>query len=139
MREMPRGSLKLWVSVVIVSGLVASLLLLTVGAGAVWPDRAVPRGFSQYADEARSSLRRHIEGIRFVHFRLETVRCRDDGGVAYVFEQIEAPYLQTRYAVAMTATMPPSGFGSGGVGLTEAEDPELRYFLAGHEVPCAER
>ena len=129
---------KRWVALPIVVVLIAPVLILTLGAPVIWPDRPIPSAFAPYVDSARASLRDNVEGLRFVHLRLDSVRCRADGGTAYTYDQIEAPYLQTRYAIAMTGILPPTGW-SGGVTLTEINDPELLYFLGEQEVPCASR
>jgi hypothetical protein len=130
------GGIRRWIGILVAAGLVASVLVLTLGAPLIWPDQSIPAKYEPYVASARSSLKSEIDGIRLPHLRLTGVRCRDDGGVAYLFDQIEAPYLQARYAIAMTGTWPPVGW-SGGVSLARSlDDPELLYFLGDHEVSC---
>ncbi len=124
-----------WFALAGVGILVASVLTLTMGASLIWPDKPFPKAFAAYVEPARQAVHDHLDGIRFVHLRLADVRCREDGGFALLFDQIEAPYLQTRYAVAMTGAQAPTGW-SVGVSLTEREDPELLYFLGDREVSC---
>lgn len=119
---------------VAVAAIAGSLLLLTAGAPLIWPDQTIPAPYSEQIDQARSSVRGQVEGLRFPHFQLVEIRCGANGAVAYVFDQIEAPYIETRYAYAVTGTWPPSGW-SGGITLTTRDDTELAYLL-GTEVPC---
>lgn len=117
--------------------LVPALAALFVFPSTVWPDRPIPSRFAPYVDSARASIRSNIEGIRIVHLRLDSVRCRRDGAAAIIFEQREPPYLNTSYAYAISGTWPPVGW-DGGVGIHDAAaDPELAYFLGADEVPCS--
>lgn len=101
----------------------------------VWPDRPVPERLAGYIDDARTVTGRHLDGIRFVHLRLEGVRCRRDGGTIIAFEQIEPPYQRSLHAYVMSPWPPTSWDGAVNVS-DVATDPEVLAFLGRDEVSC---
>jgi hypothetical protein len=119
--------------VVLLIGLVAAPL---VAPQVLWPDNPVPQRVSGYVDDARHAVERHVEGLRIVHFRLEGARCRTDGAVVMLFEQVEFPFISRSHAYAMSGTWPPTDW-SVGINLNDAlTDPEVVAFLGPTESPC---
>jgi len=126
-----------WLRIVlmIAATIAVAVLAAAIAAPLMWPDHPVPARLARYVDDARTVTRGHLDGIRFVHLRVEGVRCRRDGGTIIAFEQMEAPYQRTLHAYAMSL-WPPTGW-DGAVNVIEvATDPEVLAFLGEDEVPC---
>lgn len=112
-----------------------AVVAVPIAVPLVWPDRPVPERLAGYIDDARTVVRRHLDGIRLVHLRVEGVRCRRDGGIIIAFEQIEPPFQRHLHAYAMSP-WPPAGW-DGAVSVSDvATDPEVLAFLGQDEVSC---
>lgn len=126
-----------WLRIVvaIAATMVIAVVAISIATPVVWSDLPVPERLAGYIDDARKVTRRHIDEIRFVHLRVEGVRCRRDGGTIIVFEQIEAPYQHNLRAYAVSR-WPPAGW-DGAVNVSDvATDPEVLAFLGEDEVSC---
>jgi hypothetical protein len=109
----------------------------TIAPGLVWPDAAAPASVARHLDAARQRVRMGFDGLRFVHLRLVATRCRDDGGVAVVFEQVEFPFLSNRFAIVMSPNPEELRSGHLGVGLVDPTGhPEFTTWLGDREVSC---
>ena len=107
------------------------------GADAVPPDSVAP-----YVEGARASLTMHQEGLIPSRFWFRLARCRADGGMVVVFEEVGLGGSEG-LAMAMGArgVVPrgqPDAWGGGGFGLIDPRtDPEIAHFFAEiPEVPC---
>jgi len=118
-------------------GLVAVMAAAVVLPPVVWPDATAPARLTPYIADARASLFGHMTRLSVpLHLRFTGARCRQDGGVLFLFEQFEPPHLETRHAFTISGRWPPQGWG-GGFGLTDlADDPEITAFPGSDEIPC---
>lgn len=102
----------------------------------LWPDQPAPTRVQPYVSSARGAIQKHVDGLKVIHFRLDSVRCRSDGAVVLLFSEEEFPYVDLRHAYAMSGVWPPTGWSVGlhlSDGLT---DPEVQAFLAAGESSC---
>ena len=117
------------------------MLLLTaflaVGC-AIAVNRPVPDGYETSVESARSSLIFEWEGAVTPTFAFEAIRCRADGGLVILFDQV-GMLGSDGLAVAMSGR-PDAGPGdwAGGFAAVDPEkDAEIAAFFAEDaEVPC---
>lgn len=121
------------VLVVLAVGIAGALL----APGALFPDATAPPTIAPYIDAARADLASNLDDRELlpIHLRFLRADCPAEGGAALVFEQRTFPYLEVRYAYAISTTWPPSAW-SGGGNLDDPVDNDLAKFLGGREVPC---
>jgi hypothetical protein len=118
------------------SAIAAIAILAVVGCGDR-QDAAIAPALVPMVDSARNSLASNQDGLDST-FVFRRIRCRDDGGVLLLFDQV-GPFGNEGTAFASSAG-PDWGVFTWAGGLAPidpATDPEIRAFFEGvAEIPC---
>lgn len=97
-----------------------------------------PSSVAGYLGAARLSLEQHFDGPGRPNFSFRSARCRADGGVVLLFEQLRGDGAQgIAFALSDRPSRDPGAWAGGFAPVDPAFDPEITaFFRDGMEVSC---